>query len=294
MTPVPKSFDPRVLARLGGLRLRARAVVEGLLAGLHRGRYRGFSIEFAEHREYAPGDDLRYLDWKAFARTDKLYLKQFEDETNLTCQLVIDISESMSYRGAQAALTKYEYAQCLAASLAWLVLRQRDSIGLVTFDEAMVDRVGPSSQASHFDRLLATLGAAEPTGPSRVGRVLEQLARSLDRRGVLIVISDFFDDVTHILAGLRELRLARHDVLVVQVLDRDEADFPFQSPAEFRGMEGMPDQFADPRGIAGDYVREFERFQLALRRGCHEFGIDHWTAHTDQPLDRVLIPLLRR
>jgi uncharacterized protein (DUF58 family) len=276
------------------LRLRARGIVEGYLAGLHRSPYRGFSIEFAEHRNYTAGDDLRYLDWKVYGRTDKLYLKQFEDETNLVCYLVVDASESMSYRGSRAELTKFEYAQCIAASLAWLVLRQQDAVGLITFDGEIRDHVTPSSQASHLKHVIRTLENSRPMDKSAVGSFLERLATQIIRRGVIVLLSDFFDDLERILKGLHRLRLARHDVIALQVLDRDEVEFPFDAPTDFRGLEELPDQFADPRSVRRAYREEIEQFQRGLRRGCQLHEIDFRGVCTDQPPDRVLVPLLSR
>lgn len=181
MTASPRFFDPRTLARLKGLPLRARHIVEGYVAGLHRSPYRGFSIEFAEHREYAPGDDLRYVDWKVFGRTDKYYLKQFEDETNLLCYLLLDTSQSMTYRGPHAALSKLEYGQCLAAALAWLVLHQQDAVGLATFDEQVRTVVRPSGSPGHWSHLLEALEQVRPAPKTSLGKVFPELAARLTR-----------------------------------------------------------------------------------------------------------------
>lgn len=292
MEPSPKSLDPRTLAKLQGLQLRARRIVEGYLAGLHRSPYRGFSIEFAEHREYAQGDDLRYLDWKVFARTDKFYLKQYEDETNLICYLLLDASESMRYRGSDAALSKLEYGQALAAALAWLILRQQDSVGLVTFDTKIRDHVPPSGSASHLKQILHTLEHCEGRSSTAVGTLLSHLARSLHRRGIVIVLSDLFDDLSALMEGLHRLRLQRHDVIVLHLLDRDELEFPFEKPTLFRGLEGLPDVFAEPRSFRSAYRAEINQFLAALRRGCRQHGIDFRSFCTDQPLDWTIRSLL--
>ena len=206
------SLDPRTLAKIKGLHLRARHIVEGYVAGLHRSPFHGFSIEFAEHREYAPGDDLRYVDWKVFGRTDKFYVKQYDDETNLICQLVLDVSESMSYRGPQAALSKFEYAQCLAAALAWLVLQQQDAVGLVTFDQQVRARVRPSSNPSHLQQVLQVLDTATLESKTKAGAIFHELAEWMNKRSVVIVLSDLFDDVDTLMAGLEHFRHRRHDV----------------------------------------------------------------------------------
>src|SRR5262245_13534903 len=205
------TIEPRTLAKLKGLRLRARHIVEGYVAGLHRSPYHGFSIEFAEHREYAPGDDLRYVDWKVFGRTDKFYLKQYEDETNLIVYLVLDISESMTYQGPDAALSKLEYAQCLAASIAWLVLQQQDAVGLVTFDDQIRSTIRPSGNASHLKELLQAMETTPTTVKTKTGPVFHELAERWTKRGVVIILSDLFDNVATMLAGLKHFRHRRHD-----------------------------------------------------------------------------------
>lgn len=292
MTSSHPFFDPRTLARLKGLPLRARHIVEGYVAGLHRSPYRGFSIEFAEHREYAPGDDLRYVDWKVFARTDKFYLKQFEDETNLLCYLLIDVSQSMTYRGPTAALSKLEYAQCLAASLAWLVLHQQDAVGLATFDEQVRTVVRPSGSPSHWPQLLDVMEQARPVPRTSLARVLPELASRLVRRGVVIVLSDLFDDVAALLAGLRHFRFRHHDVVLLHVLDPAEIDFPFDDPRRFVGLEGEPAATADSRWIRQAYLDEFQRYLQNVRTGCHSLGLDYQLMRTDRPFDVALAAYL--
>jgi uncharacterized protein (DUF58 family) len=284
----PPCLDPQTLAKLKGLTLRARHIVEGYLSGLHRSPYHGFSIEFAEHREYAPGDDLRYLDWKVLGRTDKYYLKQYEDETNLICYLVLDVSESMRYRGPDSPLSKLEYAQCLAAALAWLVLQQQDAVGLVTFDEEIRADVRPSSSAAHLRPLLQVMEAAEPRAKTATGPIFHELAERFRKRGVVLILSDLFDDVAAMLAGLKHFRHRRHDVILLHVLDAAELDFPFRSPTLFRGLEQQADVLADPRSLRKAYLRELAAYQQDLQRGCRSQGMDYQLVRTDQPLDAVL------
>ena len=268
--------------------MRARHIVEGYLSGLHRSPYHGFSIEFAEHREYAPGDDLRYLDWKVLGRTDKYYLKQYEDETNLICYLVLDVSESMRYRGPDSPLSKLEYAQCLAAALAWLVLQQQDAVGLVTFDEEIRADVRPSSSAAHLRPLLQVMEAAEPRAKTATGPIFHELAERFRKRGVVLILSDLFDDVAAMLAGLKHFRHRRHDVILLHVLDAAELDIPFRSPTLFRGLEQQADVLADPRSLRKAYLRELAAYQQDLQRGCRSQGMDYQLVRTDQPLDAVL------
>jgi len=283
-----------MLAKLKGLQLRARRIVEGYVAGLHRSPYRGFSIEFAEHREYAPGDDLRYLDWKVFGRTDKFYLKQFEDETNLIGYLVLDASESMRYQGPDSPLSKFEYAQCLAASLAWLILQQQDAVGLVTFDDRIRAHLPPSSNASHLKHLLEVMESVTPNATTATGPIFHELAEKWTKRGVVVVISDLFDDVASLLAGLKHFRHRRHDVIILHVMDGAELDFPFTQPTLFRGLEKHSEVAADPRSLRRAYHSELSRFLQAIKQGCREREMDYRQIRTDQPLDAALTAFLAR
>lgn len=292
MASSPTFFDPRTLARLKGLPLRARHIVEGYVAGLHRSPYRGFSIEFAEHREYAPGDDLRYVDWKVFGRTDKYYLKQYEDETNLLCYLLVDVSRSMTYRGPSAALSKLEYAQCSAAALGWIVLQQQDAVGLATFDDQVRNVLRPSGSPAHWPQLLEALERVEPTPKTSLSRVLPELAARLTRRGVVIVLSDLFDDVGSLLDGLKHFRYRHHDVVVLHVLDPAELDFPFEDPQKFIGLESEPPTSFDARLVRAAYLEEFERYLQAVRSGCRAQGIDYQLLRTDRPFDVALAAYL--
>lgn len=284
----PKSLDPRTLAKLKGLHLRAQHIVEGYVAGLHRSPYHGFSIEFAEHREYAPGDDLRYVDWKVFGRTDKFYLKQYDDETNLICHIVLDVSESMRYRGPNAHLSKFEYAQSAAAALAWLVLQQQDAIGLVTFDEQIRASVRASSNPSHLQQIFQVLESAPLAGETAAGPIFHELAERMKKRSVVVILSDLFDDLDSIMAGLKHFRHRRHDVIVFHVLDPAELDFSFSRPTIFQGLEQMPKVTADPRSLRRAYVKEIEEYLRTLKIGCRRIGIDYQQLRTDRPLDTAL------
>ena len=285
-------LDPQTLAKLEGLELRARHVVEGYVSGLHRSPYRGFSIEFAEHREYVPGDDLRYVDWKVFGRSDKFYLKQYEDETNLVSYLVTDTSESMNYKSELAPLSKLEYAQAIAASLAYLVLHQRDSVGVVTFDREIRALVRASSNPSHLKQILHVLEDIVPERKTATGPIFHDLAERLHKRGIVLILSDLFDDVDAMMAGLKHLRYRRHDVVVFHILDPAELDFPFRSTTMFRGLEEMPQVLAEPRGVRKAYLNEMNRFLQAVKQGCRNRRIDYVQMRTDQPLDLALSTFL--
>ena len=286
------SLDPRTLAKLGGLALRARHIVEGYVAGLHKSPYHGFSIEFAEHREYAPGDDLRYVDWKVFGRTDKVYLKQYEDETNLICYLLLDISESMTYKAPDAPLSKLEYAQAVAAALAWLVLKQQDAVGLATFDNQVRAMIRPAGNPLHLQQLLHVMESASPGKETTVGPILHELAQRLTKRGVVVILSDCFDDVASLAAGLKHFSHRRHDVVLLHVLDPAELDFPFRGATQFNGLEGFPEVQADPVVIRRAYLRELNAFRQSIERVCRSENIDYFLLRTDQPLDAALSSVL--
>jgi uncharacterized protein (DUF58 family) len=283
-----KYLNPQTLAKLHGLEVRARSIVEGYVSGVHRSPYHGFSIEFAEHREYSPGDDLRYVDWKVFGKTDKIYLKQYEEETNLVSYLLVDTSESMRYQSADAPMSKLEYAQCVAASLAYLILQQQDSVGMVTFDSEIRSLVRPSSNPSHLKQLLHVMETTVAERKTQTGPIFHELAERLKRRGLVIILSDLFDNVPSMLAGLKHLRHRRHDVVVFHVLDPAELDFPFRQTTLFRGMEQMPDVLTDPQALRRAYLDEFEKFQQSVNRGCRAQYIDYVLLRTDQSLEIAL------
>ncbi len=283
-----KYLNPQTLAKLHGLEVRARSIVEGYVAGVHRSPYHGFSIEFAEHREYSPGDDLRYVDWKVFGKTDKFYLKQYEEETNLVSYLLVDTSESMRYQSAAAPMSKLEYAQCVAASLAYLILQQQDSVGMVTFDSEIRSLVRPSGNPSHLKQLLHVMETSVAERKTQTGPIFHELAERLKKRGLVIILSDLFDNVPAMLAGLKHLRHRRHDVVVFHVLDPAELDFPFRETTLFRGMEQMPDVLTDPRALRRAYLDEFEKFQQSVNRGCRAQYIDYVLLRTDQSLEIAL------
>ncbi len=262
------------------------------MSGLHRSPYHGFSIEFAEHREYAPGDDLRHLDWKVFGRTDKYYLKQYEDETNLICYLVLDVSQSMQYRGSHSHLSKLEYAQCVASAVAWLVLKQQDAVGLVTFDDQIRANITPSSNATHLQPIMQAMEPAATGNKTATGPIFHELAERFRKRGVVLILSDLLDDVSTMMAGLKHFHHRRHDVILFHILDSAEVDFPFRAPTLFKGLEQYPDLLADPRSLRRAYLREFDRYQNEIRKGCRSQGMDYQVVRTDQPLDVTLSAFL--
>ncbi len=288
MATTASHLDPETLARLQGLELRARYIVDGYLSGRHRGAHRGHSVEFTEHREYVAGDDLRYVDWKVFGKTDKVYLKQFEAETNLVCHLLADVSESMCYQSDSAALSKLEYGQCLAAALAYVVLRQRDSVSLATFDDEVRQVVRESSNPAHLRQLVAVLDQADACRKSQLGSVLHELSKRLLHRGIVVMISDLLGDVDSLLSGLKHLRHERHEVIVLHLLDPAEVDFPFQRTTRFQGLEALPEVLAEPRGVRRAYLAALEEFLERVQAGCRSLQVDYQLVRTDEPFDATL------
>jgi len=283
-------LDPVTLNKLEGLELKARLVVEGYVAGLHKSPYHGFSVEFAEHREYVPGDDIKHVDWKVWGRTDKWYLKQYEEETNLVTYILLDRSASMSYRSGE--VSKFAYGRYIAAALAYLVLRQQDSVGLAIFDQAVQQYLQPSSQPSHLKQLIHMIDQAQPAGNSRIEQVFHDLAERFKKRGLIVVISDLFDDVGSILAGLKHFRYRGHEAVLFHVIDPAEKEFPFSQLTLFQGLEVPAEVLSDPRGIRRAYREEFGKYLRQLRAGCRANSADYTLITTDQKLDVVLTAYL--
>jgi uncharacterized protein (DUF58 family) len=272
-------LDPKTLTKISRLDIIARLVVEGFVTGLHRSPYHGFSVEFAEHREYVPGDDIKHIDWKVYGRSDRYYIKQYEEETNLTATILVDGSESMKYRYSEDGPTKLQYACMVAASLSYLILRQRDAVGLVTFDEEVRQFIPPASSPSHRNLLLDALSNIQPARRTSLGPVLHTMAERVRRKGLVIIISDLLDDPAPILSGLRHFRHRRHEVIVFQVLDKAEREFPFRAMTRFQGLRAA-------------YLEELEAFLGEVRHGCRQDRVDHVLLDTSIPLDVALTSYL--
>jgi len=295
MTGGPKSLlDPEVLAKLATLKLRARAVAEGVLSGLHKSPQHGQSVEFAEHKEYAPGDDVRRIDWKAYGKFDKYYVKRFEQETNLRAWLVVDSSGSMGFRGDERRLGKLEYASALAASLAYVLVRQQDAAGLVVVDREVVRSVAPRAAATHLVALVDTLAALEPRGGTRLGAAVDFLVERAPRRSSVIVFSDLLDPDDGVLRALAQLRRRKHEVTIFHVLDPAEIDFPYEDPTLFLSMEDARQIEAQGRDVRKGYLEVFGRWLGEVRRRAAAADLDYVLCPTDRPLDQVLVPFLAR
>jgi uncharacterized protein (DUF58 family) len=285
-------LDPRVLARIGGLDLRARLVVEGLMTGLHRSPYQGASVEFAQHRPYAAGDDIRHLDWKVFGKTDKLYLKQYQQETNLHLILVVDASESMGYGSVKATSgetwTKYDHATAIAASTSHLAIQQQDSVGLAIFDQTLSRYFKPSNSPGQWKLVVNELQLVPRWNKTGTGKVLDQLAEKLHHRSLILLLSDLFDDIESIAAGLRHLRYRKHDVIVFQILDPDEIEFPFEQVTRFKGMEESGDLLTEPRALRDGYIEQLGKFTDELKKLCRGMRVDFERFSSGDSLDVAL------
>jgi uncharacterized protein (DUF58 family) len=286
------TLDPNLLARMESLELRARQAVEGYISGGHRSKQHGFAVEFAQHREYAPGDDIRHIDWKVYGRKERFYLKQYELETDLVLWLLVDSSDSMRYGSGDT--TKYQMASLAAATLGYLVVRQSDVVGGATFDATIRQYLKPSSQAHQVKDLMRLLADGPTREKSRIGPVLHDAAERFARRGLVAIFSDLFDDPAEIIAGLKHLRHRKHEVVVFHTLDAAEIEFPFRQTTLFHGLEQLPDLLADPLGVRESYLEEFNRFRAELCSTCRTNNIDFVELRTDKDLGRSLAEYLAR
>ena len=283
-------LDPEVIARLGTLELKARTIVEGFLSGLHRSPFKGFSVEFAEYRQYIHGDDLATIDWKVYARSDRYYVKKFEEETNVDCHVLLDVSGSMGY--GSKALTKLEYGACLAASIAYLMNRQRDAVGLAAFDERIVEMVPASARPGHLRALLVALDRLKPGARTDVSKPLHELAESLSKRGMVVLISDLLDNPDAVIRGVKHFQYHGTDVIVFQVLDPDEIDFPFERTSRFEDLETSEEVMAAPGLVRQHYVAQMGGLINRYRRELGSSGIDYQLMRTTDHLELALMSYL--
>jgi len=307
MAEVPRFLDPGTLSRLATMEMRARIVVEGFVSGLHKSPYRGFGVEFVEYRQYTPGDDIRHVDWKALGRSDRYYVKEYEDETNLQCVLLLDRSASMGYgargsgrsglaglAGRSGGLDKLEYGSYLAASLAYLILRQGDGVGLVTFDRVVHDYLPPSSKNTQWHAIHSTLDDLRAAEGTDIGKPLHELAESIPRRGLVILISDLIDDVEQMMNALMHFRFKGHEVMVFHIVDREELTFPFTETARFDDPETGERITVTPSAIRDEYLEAVRDFMDSIRTGCAKIQVDYERMETDRPLDFALFSYLSR
>ena len=287
-------LDPAVVARLAHLDVRARLVVEGFISGMHRSPFHGFSVEFAEHRPYMPGDPLKNLDWKVLAKSDRYLVKQYTEETNLRCHLLVDLSGSMGFQSPRASLSKLEYARSLAAALAYLMLGQQDAVGAMLFADRPVSFIPARSVRSHLDVLLKALGSGQPQGRTKLGPSLHELAERIKRRGLVVLISDLMDKPSEVLSGLQHFRHRRHEVIVFHVLDPDEIDFPYHDTATFVDLESGERLTTEPWEIGARYRERLAEWLDQYRRACREQLVDYVPLDTRTPFDRALLAYLEK
>jgi uncharacterized protein (DUF58 family) len=283
-------LDPDAIKRIARLEVRARHVVEGFLSGMHRSPYYGHSVEFLQHREYTWGDDIRDVDWKVWAKQDRFYVKQYEEDTNLRAALVVDASASMGY--GSGMLSKFEYGATVAASLAYLILRQQDAVGCVTFDADVRASVPQRMNRNHIDAIVHVLDASRPAQKTSLAEILHRVAETYPRRGLVVLVSDLLVERPGLFRGLRLLRSRGHDVIVFHVMDDDELDFPFSGPTRFEGLETDRRLGCNPRALRDGYLEAMGAFLDEVRRGCVGHGVDYTLLRTSQPLDAALAAYL--
>ena len=292
-------LDPEALSKIHRLELVARGIVEGFISGRHRSPYRGFSVEFAEHREYSPGDNLRDLDWRVYGKTDRYFIKQYMEETNLRAVILLDASGSMKYTGDEAAvhgdrrLSKFEYAQYLAASLTHLMINQQDAVGLVTFDTKVRRYLPARSRTNYLRTLLEEISDTQPGEETNIAPIFHDIAERVHRRGLIVIVSDLFDDPEQILKALHHFRFRKHEVIVFHVMAEEELTFPFEKWSLFRDMENVESKLElDPRAVRAAYLDEVRRFVGAIEKGCGQMTIDYVPISTKRPFDVALTSYL--
>jgi len=286
-------LKPEVVSKLASLELRARMVVEGFITGLHKSPYHGFSVEFAEHRQYMPGDEIRYIDWKVYGRTDRYYIKQYEEETNLKGYVILDASASMAYK-SEGRISKFEYALSLAAALAFLMIKQRDAVGAGVYDTELRSYLPARSRPSYLQEIMRLFTAAAPSNGTGTARALNLMAERIKRRGLVIVLSDFFDDPAEVVTALKHFRHKQNEVLAMQILDPMERTFDFGMDATFRDMETGEELVTQPYQIRRAYAEAMTEFTDTIKRECRQHGIDYVLLDTSVPYDIALIEYLNK
>lgn len=288
-------LDPKVLAKISRLDLQARLVVEGFISGMHRSPFHGFSVEFASHREYVPGDDIKHIDWKVHAKTDRWVIKQYEEETNLKATFLLDASESMHYgklNGGAGGLSKYQYACCVAASLAQLLLQQQDAVGLGVFDETLRTYLPASANPNHIKNIVHAMAVNQPREKTSLEEICHAMAEKISRRGLVCIVSDLFTDVDGLIRGLQHFRHYDHEVMVLHVMDSDELEFPFQGNTMFQGLEDTGRLLVEPRALRKGYLEALETFLKEVKRKCVAGRIDYKLVSTADHLDAALLSFL--
>ncbi len=291
MSSAEQYLKPEVIQSIARLDLRAKFIVEGLLAGLHASPFHGFSVEFSEHRRYEPGDDPKDIDWQVFARTDRFYIKKYQAETNITGYLLMDLSRSMAYTYRQT-LTKFDYAICLAASISYLMIHQQDPVGLMTFDDQLRASLPARSRRSHLGDILAVLQRCKPTGTTNIGGNLRRVASMIRHRSLMMLMSDLLADPDEIIDALRILRFRGHDVILFHILDEAEVTFPFSGSVDLLEPESQDHEIVDAAGIRADYLEAVAELRERFRAVCVSIGADYVPLDTSMPFDKALVEFL--
>ncbi|MDT8390135.1 MAG: DUF58 domain-containing protein [Lentisphaeria bacterium] len=284
--PAFDQLTSRRLSRFRSFELLARSVVEGFVTGLHRSPFKGFAVEFAEHRPYTPGDDVKHLDWKVFGKNEKFFIRQYEEDTSLRAFLMLDTSGSMGYQ--TGAFSKLDFGRFICGVFAYVLFQQSDSVGAVTFDSNIRQLLSPGGSRRHLKRVLDTFGAAKPGKDTDLGMVMHRLANRLRRRALIVIVSDFFDNSREIIKALTHFSHRHHEIIVFQVLDREEVTFPFSGQTRFEGMEGEPGVLVDPVRVKTEYQRQFTLHQTDIRKACHRLHIDFRQMVTDEPFEKAM------
>jgi len=288
-------LEPRVLEKISKMELVASQLMDGYVQGLHRSPHTGFALDFAQHRQYAAGDDVKRIDWRVYAKSERYYIKQYEVSTSLRCHLVLDASGSMSYRGSDDSLSKFRYAQFVAACLSYLVLHQQDSVGLVTFDSKVRTFIPARSAPSHLMGILRTLDQTTAERESAIAPLLHQLAERLPRRGMVVILSDLFDRPADLIEALHHLRHKRHEVLLMQIMANDELEFPFRKWTLFENVERAGDRLKlDPALMRARYLENVAAHQEGIRGAVNKMHISHVLLNTSQPFDEAVMEYLAR
>ena len=281
------------IQKLSRLQVLARDVVEGFCSGLHRSPHKGFSVEFKEHRSYVRGDEIRRIDWKLYAKTDRLFIREYEEETNLRCSLLVDASGSMAYTGSRSKMSKHDYAVRLAACMAYMMLQQQDSAGMMTFDTKIRQHVPPRSRPKHLQAIVGGLDKSKPRGETELGDVFHKLASQIPRRGLVVIFSDLFGNIEQLMTALAHFRHARHEIIIFQIWDPDELDFPFRQWMQFTSLEDEEHRhMVDPAQIRRTYLANLEQFREQLTAGCHRHRISLVPMRTDEPYADALAAYL--
>ena len=283
-------LNPSFINKIDNLSLRAKLVVEGFIIGMHKSPYHGFSVEFSEHRPYGFGDEIKYIDWKLWGKTDRFYIKQFEEETNLSCHLILDKSLSMDYGSNK--LTKFEYSKSICAALSYLMIKQQDAVGLTTFDKKINTTIKPKSKISHLNLLLKTMHNSSTGGETNISSLLHGLAESINKKGLIILISDLLDDEHKVMESLRHFRYKGHEIIVFHIVDPKEKDLDFNQNMNFIDLESNYNIIADSRLVKENYNKAFKKFSDYYKNECLRDKIDYNLVSTSESLDKTLLQYL--